>query len=303
MTDPFHLGEIAVQEMAAERDPAKRNSRMVSDQVPVPAVGFVNSQQLCVLGWRDRSGDPWARVLAGHPGFATVDDPRRTLYVDLENEVQNQALLLTGLQLHDYVGALFIELATRRRLRINGRVSDLSDSQCAIAIDQAYPNCPKYIQRRTYKPSKTASVSTTLIETGNNLNEKLKQWITTSDTCFVSSAHPDGPVDASHRGGHSGFIEVIEGDLRIPDYQGNSMFNTLGNFYLNPRAGLSFLDFETNRQLQITGDIRIEFDGDDAYGKTGGTRRWWYFTPRHWIVSPLNRTFAWHFVDTSPHNP
>lgn len=303
MIGPFHSGEISIQEMTAERGLAERNSRMVSDQIPAPAVGFVNRQRHCVLGWCDASGAPWARVVAGDSGFVSVDDSRQALYVGFDEGVGNQALSGTGLKLHDHLGVLFIELSTRRRLRVNGRVSDLSNSQCTIAIDQAYPNCPKYIQRRTYEAVETALNPTPLLETGNDLSKELKQWITTADTCFVASSYPDGPVDVSHRGGHSGFIEIVEGDLRIPDYRGNSMFNTLGNLHLNPRAGLTFLDFEANLQLQITGDVRIDLNGDDPEGKTGGTSRWWHVATRQWTVATLNRALVWHFVDASPHNP
>ena len=36
-----------------------------------------------------------------------------------------------------------------------------------------------------------------------------------------------------------GFIEVLDDrTLRIPDYSGNSMFNTLGNLRVNARAGM-----------------------------------------------------------------
>ena len=63
---------------------------------------------------------------------------------------------------------------------------------------------------------------------------------TSADTFFVASAHAERGVDASHRGGLPGFVRVL-GDrtLEIPDYPGNSMFNTLGNPAADPRAGRS----------------------------------------------------------------
>ena len=60
-------------------------------------------------------------------------------------------------------------------------------------------------------------------------------------------------MNASHRGGPPGFVEVVDDrTLRIPDYVGNSMLNTLGNLTVNPHAGLVVLDFGPNRTLQLT---------------------------------------------------
>ena len=94
-------------------------------------------------------------------------------------------------------------------------------------------------------------------QSGETLTGSLIDWIESSDTCFVASAHPDGPADVSHRGGKAGFIRVSKNTLTVPDYPGNSMFNTLGNMALNPRAGMLFLDFQQNRQLQITGSVSL----------------------------------------------
>lgn len=53
----------------------------------------------------------------------------------------------------------------------------------------------------------------------------------------------------SHRGGPTGFLQLAEQGggtvLRWAEYQGNNMFQTLGNLMLNPKAGLLILDFDT----------------------------------------------------------
>lgn len=47
--------------------------------------------------------------------------------------------------------------------------------------------------------------------------------------------------------------------LAFPDYQGNNMFNTLGNLAVEPRAGLLFLDFESADTLQLTGRATLDW--------------------------------------------
>jgi hypothetical protein len=53
-------------------------------------------------------------------------------------------------------------------------------------------------------------------------------------------------VDVSHRGGNAGFVRIgNDGVLTIPDFDGNLFFSTLGNIFVNGKAGLLFVDFAT----------------------------------------------------------
>ena len=202
----------------------------------------------------------------------------------------------------DHMGVLFLELPTRRRLRVNGVLSTEPHNKVVLSVAEAYPNCPKYIQRWQPGPDLKKVVSTQ-IETGNIMTEMITNWISSADTFFVTSALPGGAVDVSHRGGSPGFV-VLRGDvLRIPDYPGNSMFGTLGNFAANPRAGLAFVDFVNNRQLQLTGDVRLDLEGSAKTSDTGGTGRWWEFTPRQWVISYFNKATDWVLTDRSSFNP
>ena len=127
--------------------------------------------------------------------------------------------------------------------------------------------------------------------------------IAAADTFFVASAHPDRGVDASHRGGNAGFVQMLDDTtLRVPDYAGNSLFNTLGNFAVHPSAGLVLPDFRSGRILQITGrpEIRWDLDVPDV---TGGTGRSWDLSIDAWIESTPGRPPRWEFLEHSPHNP
>ena len=309
MIDPYHSGERAIQEMTGERDKAILNGRNIAGALSPRASGFLEQQQMCVLGWRSPAGDVWASALAGRQGFARARDDGATLALRLDDDAH---ILSTGppfaaLQVGDPLGVLFLDPSTRRRLRINGRVADLHEHNLALAIDQAYPNCSKYIQQRSLAPAASSGkVGPREIETGDALTAALRSWIGAADTFFVASAHPDGAVDCSHRGGAPGFVRLHGDELRIPDYPGNSMFNTFGNFGLNPRAGLAFLDFAASRQLKLTGRVSLDLAAGKVDGDahdTGGTGRWWTFKPIEWIVAPLNLPMQWDFVEASPFNP
>ena len=91
--------------------------------------------------------------------------------------------------------------------------------------------------------------------------------------------------------------------LRIPDYVGNGMFNTLGNFAINPQAGLIVPDFERGRTLQLVGRPEILWDIDDSENETGGSGRYWEFTVERWVQIENALPGSAEFLDYSPHNP
>lgn len=305
MQDPFHDGERAVQNETGERGQAIMNSRVIADHIPAAAVHFVSQQLACIIGGAAPNGDLWAGCLAGPAGFAASSDEGTRLDLRLVDEggLLRRTPPFADIRVSDSLGVLFIETATRRRLRVNGQVASLSGDLLRLSVAEAFPNCPKYIQRRE-AVQKSESHAPLPIREGEHLDDDLLAWIAAADTFFVASAQPgNGPVDASHRGGRPGFVRADGNVLHIPDYPGNSMFGTLGNFAVNPRAGLVFIDFETSRQLHLTGAVMLDLSGGPRDHKTGGTGRWWRFTAHKWIVSPLNHTVAWTFIDASPFNP
>ncbi|HEU0256518.1 MAG TPA: pyridoxamine 5'-phosphate oxidase family protein, partial [Microbacteriaceae bacterium] len=110
-------------------------------------------------------------------------------------------------------------------------------------------------------------------ETGTELSAAQIETIRKANTFFIGTSHPDGPADASHRGGEPGFIEVDSPHLlRWPDYNGNAMFMTLGNISLNPSVGLLFPDWDTGGLLQVSGRAQIDWDPASAARLVGAER-------------------------------
>lgn len=304
--NPFHEGELQVQERTGELEEGRRNGRVFADSIMPGALKFVAQQPMVVLGSIDHEQNIWASVLLGPPGFVTAPDERRVEFDLLRAFIDERDPFWKNIQTEPQVGALFLEMTTRRRLRINGPATRTSPDQLVLQVTECYPNCPKYIQRRQFWVESLidADAQPRGILEGESLSAEQSASISVSDTFFVTSAHRQRGVDASHRGGSPGFVEVVdERTLRIPDYVGNSMFNTLGNFMANPHAGLVFLDFDRNRTLQLTGRAEIEWDRQDAAGRTGGTQRFWRFRIDRWRESQTHAGLRWEFIDYSPHNP
>lgn len=306
MTDPFHEGQLRVQEQTGERDAAFRVGAIISDRIPPRAFDFLAKQTGCVLGWVSPDNTVWATFLVGHPGFASAEQDGAILRLGLthaDEAVAVAPLPDDGLRAGDALGTLFIELPTRRRLRINGTITVRSNNSLSLAVSQAFANCPKYIQRRETADAPACTPNQTERRHGEAFDDELAAWIREADTFFVASAHGSGRVDASHRGGNPGFVRLDGQRLSIPDYPGNSMYMTLGNFAANPRAGLVFVDFRRGMQLQLTGDVQLDLNRGEVAGETGGTGRWWVFYTRQWRVTPLNMPLSWRLIEPSPYNP
>lgn len=305
-TSPFHAGELDVQARAGEAQLARMNGGALSDKIPAGAIPFLAQQPMVIVASISQDDSVWASVLLGDPGFLQADGARS---VSLDTTTPRSAPddpLWRNLQDNPRVGLLVIELGSRRRLRVNGRVrSTAADERLSIEVETAYPNCPKYIQRRHWKLAAQAeSEDYTASPHGSELTSEHRDWIARADTLFVASAHPEQGADASHRGGRPGFVQFLNPrTLRIPDFAGNSMFNTLGNFTSYPHAGLAFVDFEQGRLLQLSGRPVIHWDLADPDGRTGGSGRFWDFEVEAWRESALALQLEWEFLDYSPFIP
>jgi uncharacterized protein len=265
---PFHPGEIAVQRRAGARDKIESiGRRVIRDFMPDQHREFFAQLPFFILGWGDDRARPWASALVGRPGFLSSPDPRR-LHVatrPLPGDPLNGSL-----REHAFVGGLGIELHSRRRNRVNGKVSlDADGGGFTIAVDQSFGNCPQYIQSRELH--RVAERQEAPVH-GDRFDGAAQRIVERSDTFFIAThfaadrqRRSDG-ADVSHRGGLPGFVRLLDDRrLEFPDYRGNFLFNTLGNLTMNPRCGLLFLDFATGDVLQLSGSAEIvwEFFRDD----------------------------------------
>lgn len=267
MSHGYHPGELAVQERAGVLGQAARIGGSIHRSVPESARRFLEERSWIVIAGAAPDGRPWASLLAGAPGFAHLLDPvtLRISAAPPKGDPGAEALA-TG----RFAGILAIDLATRRRMRLNGRLERGSDGAILLRADQVYANCQKYIQRRPDPWSVPRRFGQ--VWRGTALSEAQRAWIRRADTFFIATVNPGEGADASHRGGPRGFVAVDGNRLVWPDYAGNLMYNTLGNIVSHPRAGLLVPDFESGALLQITGRAAIDWDPSRAAEVPGAQR-------------------------------
>ena len=276
---PFHAGEQAVQTRLGVRDVIEPWARkVVRGYLSDEHRAFYAELAFLVAAARDADGLPWVTLLVGRPGFVASPD---TTTLAIGSAPAPGDALEHALGEGSDVGFLGIELATRRRNRINGRVSARGERSFEVAVDQAFGNCPQYIHEREWRSAPAAATPARRSHTA--FSPELRRRIERADTFFIASGHRgEGEsesfgMDASHRGGEPGFVRV-EGDrlLVFPDYAGNDHYNTIGNLVLDSRAGLLFVDFERGGLLQLTGRVEIDWDSP-ALARFPGARRLVHF--------------------------
>ncbi|MGV1088235.1 MAG: pyridoxamine 5'-phosphate oxidase family protein [Mycobacterium sp.] len=279
----FHGGELAVQQRAGVEVQAARLSGMIKPaELRGGTSAFLAERTFAVITARDGAGRLWTSPLTGRPGFLTATSPT-TLTVG--------AAPLVGDPLHRLppaqpVGMIVIEFATRRRIRVNGTLTHSGDGQLVINVEQAYGNCPQYIQQRQVVPHALDPLDAG-VRRGTALEPDDAELIRRADTFFLGTTHPDRGRDASHRGGPAGFVRDDGNDLWWPDYPGNNMFNSFGNLAVDPTAALLFVDFASGRTVHLSGSATVEWATEAGSADDAHTGRCARFTIERFVSGHL----------------
>jgi uncharacterized protein len=319
LAGPFHEGELCAQRLAGEAAEGEANGAMIDDKLMAGALRFIRAQKMAIVSSRDAQGRRWASLLAGAAGFMEPED-RKTLTISIDPAENDPSdVLWENLRGDEHLGVLIIALENRQRLRVNGRAR-LAEGRLTVQVEESFANCPKYITRRaidiarlegsgnetspaqvTERPARKKLRSDVQ---GGELGAAQIALLRATDILFLATGHPERGADASHRGGNPGFVEVVDGKtLRIPDYSGNSLFNTLGNLLSDAHFGMLIPDFRSGRMLQLTGTARVNWSAQDAEHCSGGTGRFVEFKIEEWRERALPVKPASAALEYSPYNP
>jgi len=295
----YHEGELAVQARAGVSGQAQKVGRIITDRLPDGADGFLANLPILFQGTADRVGDVWASAITGTPGFIRAHDP---FAVEIQTD-PGSADRLAAVQSPDGpAGYLAVDLGTRQRFRFNGEAT-LGEDSVRVKVEQAYGNCPKYIQLREVTVHSSPDRIVDPPTTGTVLADEDIELIRRADTFFIASVAQGHGADVSHRGGQPGFVRVGPGgEIVFKDYQGNNMFQTLGNLTADPRAGLLFIDFQTGTTLQLSGRAAVDWARIDP-GNLADTGRSVTFTPGRVVRTEQAVPLRWVLRAYSPYNP
>ncbi len=267
---PFHDGELALQDKFGVRDKVHAYApRVIRSFMPDQHREFYSALPYFFMSSVDKDGMPWASVLWGASGF--IGSPSPTMLTVNSLPLANDPLF-ASLTEGTEIGMVGLQFHTRRRNRVNGRISSSHDHGFSIEITQSFGNCPQYIQGREINDYIRSDYPESPAELRGTVNEADIKLIEQADTFFIASAAKSlgsderHGADMSHRGGEPGFVKILEdGSVIFPDFKGNNHYNTLGNIHSNPVAGLLFVDFETGDVLQLSGQAEIVWPENTPY--------------------------------------
>lgn len=258
---PFHDGELEAQRRAGVEGVAGWAAGFIRDHMPAQHRSFFADLPFVVVTAADGAGRPWVSILERAEGVASPVGPRR---LELSAAPGPEDPLAERFSSGGEIGLLGIELATRRRNRLNGTLRATAAGYI-VDVRQSFGNCAQYIRERGWHRGTRRQPA--IAHRSGGLDPAQVARIAAVDTFFIGSGSRDGDgrlsdgYDASHRGGAPGFVRVTQGGaaLEIPDYAGNNYFNTIGNLLRDPRVGVLFVDFETGGLLHITGRASIDW--------------------------------------------
>ncbi|HKJ54377.1 MAG TPA: pyridoxamine 5'-phosphate oxidase family protein [Nitriliruptoraceae bacterium] len=271
----FHAGETRLQAESGVDTTALDNG--VTEAFD-PRMGpgeqrFVRDRTFSVAASVDLDGRPRATPLLGPAG--------EVFEVQDETTVSISPRLVPGDELVDDVartgelGILFLDPSRRRRAKSLGRGEVEQDGTITYQLTRFYGLCPRYIFRRDHEASPATGTSNARsndqpiareARTSRALADEDAAVVAVADTVFLASHSDEHGVDPTHRGGPAGFVTVVDDrTLRLPDYLGNGMYQTLGNLLLDPRIALMTMDLVTGRTVSVTGrgSILLPRPGDE----------------------------------------
>lgn len=114
--------------------------------------------------------------------------------------------------------------------------------------------------RGLYAPAKERAVKKQL----SALDVHCQRFIELSPFVVISSVGLDQMLDASPRGGASGFVKIVDAHtLLIPDSPGNNRLDTLENIIHTGKVGLLFLIPGMDETLRVNGTASLSADAAD----------------------------------------
>ena len=97
----------------------------------------------------------------------------------------------------------------------------------------------------------------------SSLEKHSINFIEHSPFVVISTADRGGKLDCSPRGGHKGFVQILDDrTLLLPDSNGNNRLDSFMNILSNPHVGCLFLIPGIDETLRVNGKAELRTDDD-----------------------------------------
>ncbi len=97
------------------------------------------------------------------------------------------------------------------------------------------------------------------------LNDGDVELVRDQAAVWLATVDADGWPEVSYKGGLPGFVEVVDrSTLRLPIYNGNGMWRTLGNIRDTGRVALLFVDQDRPWRMRVHGTATVHTDAENT---------------------------------------
>jgi uncharacterized protein len=156
----YHDGSRQLQDRFATRKLADRLVEVLARDAFTDADRtFIESRPFFFLSTADAEGRPDCSYKGGAPGFVRVLDAQTLAFPSYDGNGMFKSL--GNLLVNPYVGMLFIDFESPKRLRVNGRatvhdddplLTEFTGAQVIVRIrpEAIFPNCPRYVHKMQF---------------------------------------------------------------------------------------------------------------------------------------------------------
>lgn len=194
------------------------------------------------------SGDPadiGVTAGGGEPGFVRVDPGQLSLP---RGSLDDAQIARIG---HGF-GSLFLVPGLDETLRVNGRVSAITEDWITIAVEECYLHCAKALIRSDFWVAQPCAEAS---------RDDPSAHLAASRFMALATIDSDGRADLSPKGDPAGaLLKRVEGAVWYPDRPGNRRVDSFRNILTQPRIAAMALIPGAASVALITGCARLITD-------------------------------------------
>jgi predicted pyridoxine 5'-phosphate oxidase superfamily flavin-nucleotide-binding protein len=213
----MELTKIAQVEESVGKSPAPRNLKVI-DYIDEHAQRWLSYSHFAFIAF-GKLGNVRLSAAGGDEGFVSALDSKH-LQFSL-SVLDEQSIVEEGLSF----GSLFMVSGMDETLRVNGKVSRISDGLVILAVEECYLHCAKAFRRSNFWLPESIEQSNTDIST----------FVKRSKFLVLASINKSGQVDVSPKGDPENFLVQEEGNfICFADRPGNRRIDSFRNIIEQP---------------------------------------------------------------------
>lgn len=221
--------------------PGPRDLKVI-DYIDEHAKRWLSYTRFAFIGL-GKAGHIHLSAAGGAEGFISSAPDSRHLLVPLS------ALERGGLvEIGSSFGSLFIISGMDETLRVNGKVSDLSDGLLTLKVEECYLHCAKAFRRSSFWESQSLEKS----------HDEILRFVNQSRFLVLASTNKSGQADISPKGDpEKALIQEAEGLICLADRPGNRRIDSFRNIIEQPEVSIIVLVPGCNDILEVRGTAEL----------------------------------------------